>query len=318
MTDRLPGAASVAVVGSLHYDILVTGADRPRRGETLLGEAWAWKGGGKGGNQAVEAARHGATTAFVGAVGDDDPGEALLMHLAKAQVDTTDVHRLPNCGSGMSVALFDSSGDYGAVIVPGANWRITSAMLKESRAVANCRVLLLQNEVRPETNLTAAAMARKAGATVVLNAAPARTMTDEFLGLVNILVVNEIEAEMLAECPPVSSFEAAEAAAQRLLGRVPQVMVTLGSDGLVLASSNCAPLRIAGHAVAVESTHGAGDALIGAFAARLVAGASLQEAAHYANAAAAALVATPEDGRAHLSRDAALSLLNRRTRMGSA
>lgn len=86
MTDHLPGAASVAVVGSLHYDILVTGAGRPRRGETLLGEAWAWKGGWKGGNQAVEAARHGSATAFVGAVGDDDRGEALLMHLARAQV----------------------------------------------------------------------------------------------------------------------------------------------------------------------------------------------------------------------------------------
>lgn len=311
MMDNLHGAASVAVVGSLHYDILVTGADRPRRGETLVGEAWAWKGGGKGGNQAVEAARHGAATAFIGAVGDDDLGKALLVHLAKAQVDTTDVHCLTDCGSGMSVALFDSSGDYGAVIVPGANWRITSAILEESNALANCRVLLLQNEVRPETNLAAAAIARNAGAIVVLNAAPARMMTDELLGLVDFLVVNEIEAKMLAECPPVSGFEAAEAAAATLLRRVPQVMVTLGRNGLVLASSDRAPLRIPGHSVAVESTHGAGDAVIGAFAARLVAGASLQEAAHYANAAAAALVATPEDARAHLSRKATLSLLNK-------
>ena len=141
-------------------------------------------------------------------------------------------------------------------------------------------------------------------------------VTDELLGLVDLLVVNEIEVETLAKCPPVSGFEAAEAAAQRLLRHVPQVIVTLGRNGLVLASSDRAPLRIPGHAVEVESTHGAGDAVIGAFAARLVAGASLQEAAHYANAAAAALVATPEDARARLSHESTLALLARRVSDG--
>ena len=309
MTAPSPPAVAVAVVGSLHYDILVTGADRPRPGETLFGEAWAWKCGGKGGNQAIEAARHGAATAFLGAVGSDDFGTALLARLGEARVDTAGVHRLPSHGSGMSVALFDPGGNYGAVIVPGANWHITDAMLDGSRALATCRVLLLQNEVRPETNLLAAAIARSGGATVVLNAAPARPLTDELAALVDILVVNEIEAEMMAGCPPVSGFEAAEAAAAALLARAPQVMVTLGGDGLVSMSREGAALRVRGHEVAVASTHGAGDALIGALAARLATGVPLLDAARYANAAAAALVATPENERGELTREATLSLL---------
>lgn len=312
MTDHVPKAAvAVAVVGSLHYDLLLTGADRPRLGETLFGEAWAWKCGGKGGNQAIEAARHGAATAFVGAVGDDDFGKALLARLGEAGVDTTDVHCLANCGSGMSVALFDASGDYGAVIVPGSNWGITTAMLEGSRVLEDCAVLLLQNEVRPETNLAAATIAAKGNAKIVLNAAPARAVSDELLALVDLLVVNEIEAEMLAESPPISGFEAAEAAAATLLGRAPQVIVTLGGDGLIAARREGAPVRVPGHCVAVQSTHGAGDALIGAVAARLAEGVPLTDAARYANAAAAALVATPEHARGALTREATQAVLER-------
>lgn len=309
MTTRPPSAVDVAVVGSLHYDILVTGADRPRQGETLFGEAWDWKCGGKGGNQAIEAARHGAATAFVGAVGTDDFGTALLSRLGEAEVDIASVCRLAGYGSGMSVALFDASGNYGAVIVPGANWGITAIMLEDSPALGACRVLLLQNEVRPETNRAAAAIARAGGATVVLNAAPARAMADDLAELVDLLVVNEIEAEMMAGCPPVTGFDAAEAAAAVLLRSVPTVIVTLGGDGLVLASRKSPPMRIPGHPVAVESTHGAGDALIGALAARLADGSSLTDAVRYANAAAAALVATPEPARQSLTRESTLSLL---------
>ena len=313
MTDGVRKAAAVAVVGSLHYDILVSGADRPRRGETLFGEAWAPKCGGKGGNQAIEAARHGAATAIVGAVGEDEFGDALLSRLGEALVDTTEVFRLANIGSGISVALFDSDGDYGAVIVPGANWGMTSAMIEDCRVVEDCRVLLLQNELRPETNLAAATIARKGGAKIVFNAAPARTLSDGLTRLVDLLVVNEIEAEMLAGCPPVSGFEAAEVAAATLLDRVPEVLVTLGGDGLLLACREISPLRVAAHSVAVESTHGAGDAVIGALAAQLAKGVPLANAARYANAAGAALVATPEHARGALAREATQSILATRT-----
>jgi ribokinase len=113
--------AQVVVVGSLHYDILVDAPDRPRKGETVTGRSWAPKFGGKGGNQAAAARRQGAPTAMVGAVGKDSFGAALLEGLDRAKVDRSAVAILDGVGSGMSVAIFDDGGDYGAVIVSGAN-----------------------------------------------------------------------------------------------------------------------------------------------------------------------------------------------------
>lgn len=120
-TAALP---AVIVVGSLHYDIVVDAPDRPRKGETIAGSGWHPKFGGKGGNQAAAARRQGIPTAMVGAVGDDSFGIALLAGLDRAQVDRTNVAVLSGIGSGMSVAIFDDDGDYGAVIVSGANLAI--------------------------------------------------------------------------------------------------------------------------------------------------------------------------------------------------
>lgn len=293
--------ADIAVVGSLHYDILVMGGDRPRKGETLFGTGWAWKCGGKGGNQAIEAARHGANTAFVGAVGEDEFGDAMLATLAASGVATDAIARIKGIGSGMSVAIFDSEGDYGAVIVPGSNWMIAAQNLGDAAALSSCRVLLLQNEVRHETNLIAAQLVKTRRGTVVLNAAPARELAPELARLVDILVVNEIEAEMLTDVGCVDDFTGAERAAAVLLERIPAVVITLGGGGLLAASRTGAPVHFKGHRVKVQSTHGAGDCLIGALAARLVQGDQLADAARYANAAAAVLVSTPEAARKDLT-----------------
>ncbi|MFN4156569.1 MAG: ribokinase [Paracoccaceae bacterium] len=301
--------AEIAIVGSLHYDILVTGGDRPRKGETVFGTGWTWKCGGKGGNQAIEAARHGASTAFVGAVGQDNFGDAMLATMGAAGVDTSSIARVDGAGSGMSVAIFDPEGDYGAVIVPGANWKITPQSLGAATALQTCRILLLQNEVRPETNLAAARVAKAQGARVILNAAPFRDLSPELAQLVDILVVNEIEAEQLSGSGAVDDFDNAGRAASALLALVPAVIITLGGTGLLTAARGEGQIRIAGHAVQVVSTHGAGDCLIGALGARLVLGDTLAEAARYANAAAAVLVSTPDADRMGLRKNATEDLL---------
>ena len=113
--------SAVVVVGSLHYDIMVDAPDRPRKGETVAGLSWSPKFGGKGGNQARAAQSQGVPTAMVGAVGNDDFGGALLAGLDRGGVDRSAVATLSGVGSGMSVAIFDAEGDYGAVIVSGAN-----------------------------------------------------------------------------------------------------------------------------------------------------------------------------------------------------
>jgi ribokinase len=288
-------AAAVVVVGSLHYDITVDAPDRPRKGETVTGRAWAPAFGGKGGNQAAAAAGQGASTAMVGAVGDDDFGRYLLAGLDRAGVDRAAVATLPGTGSGMSVAIFDDDGDYGAVIVSGANLAIEAGQLTDA-ALAKARVLILQNEVQESVNAAVAARARRLGVTTILNAAPARPFTTDLADHVDILIVNAIEAEMLG-AGTVDVLPDAARAAEALAGRCPTAIVTAGGSGVAMAG-RAGAASLPGLPVTVVSTHGAGDMFVGTFAARLARGEAAPDALGAANAAAARLVSTPSDRRA--------------------
>ena len=196
--------SSVVVVGSLHYDIMVDAPDRPRKGETVAGLSWSPKFGGKGGNQALAAQGQGVPTAMVGAVGDDDFGAALLAGLDRGGVDRSAVATLPGRGSGMSVAIFDAEGDYGAVIVSGANLAISATQACDD-LLRTAKVLILQNEIPEAINEDVARRARALGVKTILNAAPARAFETALPGYVDILVVNALEAEMLGS-PPVNSL----------------------------------------------------------------------------------------------------------------
>jgi ribokinase len=299
LTNDTPGAfpraLSVMVVGSLHHDILVDAPDRPRKGETIAGRAWRPKFGGKGGNQAVAARRQGVPAVMAGAVGDDGFGAALLAALDRADVDRRHVSILAGVGSGMSVAIFDDEGDYGAVIVSGANLRIDAE--QASRALSSdCAVLILQNEIAEAVNATVTGKARDLGLTIILNAAPARPFSTDLPDLVDILVVNGVEAEMMG-AGPVTSLQTAASAAERLAERFGSAIVTAGASGVALRGGACQPVALPGIPVQVASTHGAGDAFVGTLAARLALGAEIGEALSTANQEAARVVSTPEDQR---------------------
>jgi ribokinase len=282
----------VIIVGSLHYDIVVDAPDRPRKSETIAGKSWSPKFGGKGGNQAVAARRQGVSTAMVGAVGDDGFGAALLAGLDRAQVDRTNVAVLSGIGSGMSVAIFDDDGDYGAVIVSGANLAITPAQAG-AELLSQGKVLVLQNEIPEVVNEAVARHARDMGMTTILNAAPARPFTTSLPDLVDILVVNAIEAEMLGGVH-VSSLETAACAAERLAARFKSVVVTAGGDGVASFDRSGRALKLPGVKIVVASTHGAGDAFVGTLAARIAVGEPFEVALSIANGEAAKLVSTSE------------------------
>ena len=294
----------VVVVGSLHYDIMVQASDRPRKGETLAGRAWWPKSGGKGGNQAVAAARAGADVRMVGVVGDDHFGAALLANLAAAGVDRSGVRVSRTEASGMSVAIIDSAGDYGAVIVSGANLALAEADLPAAAQFSGT-VLVLQNEIAEAANLAAARRARAAGARVILNAAPARPLDRALATCIDILVVNGVEAEMLGG-GAVATLADARRAARTLSATVATVVVTAGGAG-VAAHGPGIDLSLPAEPVEVQSTHGAGDCFVGVLAAHLAAGAALPAAIAAANAAAARLVATAESDRGARSATQTLS-----------
>jgi len=307
------GPPRVCVVGSLHFDIMVRAPYLPRIGETLIGDAWWWKHGGKGANQAVAAARHGAAVRMVGCLGEDEFGARLREDMAVSGVDLTHVRTVAQ-GSGMSVAIQEGGGDYAAIVVSGANRELDEGQIAESGAVIeDSRVLLLQNEVTEAANASAARVARQAGAMVVLNAAPTRPLGG-LAGLVDVLVVNAVEAEMLGG-GPVDDLESASAAARALLALAPAVVVTAGGAG-VAAASGPETVTFPAYAVPRVETHAAGDVFVGALGARLAAAEPLAEALRYANAAAALHVGTPEAERDTLGPADVLGLIDEARREG--
>ena len=280
----------VLTVGSLHYDIMVEADHLPRKDETAIGSHWYPKFGGKGGNQAVAVARAGAVSRMVGAVGDDDFGVFLRQALAAAGVEHTHVALIPGTGSGMSVAIQDGAGDYAATIVSGANLRIDPASLGDPAIWVDVGLLVLQNEVPEAVNIASARAARRRGLRTVLNAAPFRALSPEFRSLVDVLVVNAVEAEMMGT-DRVCCLHSAADAARSLAAQFESVIVTAGSKGLAAWGAADEILQLPAEKVTVVSSHGAGDAFIGTLSAALANGASLENACRTASAAAARHVA---------------------------
>jgi len=310
-TESESTPAQVVVVGSLHLDIVVRAPERPRKGETLPGESWNYKPGGKGGNQAVAAAQFGTRVSMISKVGNDDFGTRLLENLNSSGVDTQHISVDPDTGSGMSVAIVDAEGDYGAVIVSGANLHLTTAEIdKAGHFISGARVLILQNEVPDVTNLAAAKLAKNHGVWVILNAAPARPLGDELAANVDLLIVNAVEAEMICGVG-ITSLSAAANAAAALSDRVPAVVVTAGGLGLALAVRGEAAYMEPAHRVNLLDTHGAGDAFVGAVSSRLASDTPLKQAVQFANAAAALFVSTPLEQKRTISSDDVTHLLSR-------
>jgi ribokinase len=288
----------VTVFGSLHYDIAVFGPNRPRKGETVTGTSWHPKSGGKGGNQAVSAARTGVATSMIGAVADDDFGRFLLSNLDRKNVDHTFVRRDASHSTGMSVAIFDAEGDYGAVIVSGSNLTLGDHdILAAQDLLRRTTILVLQNEIPDSANVAAAKAVKEAGGRVMINAAPARVLSNDLQHFIDIIVVNAIEAEMLAGVPVVETLEGALEAARKLVLIFPEVVVTAGGSGVAYANRGGEEIVIEAVKVKVESTHGAGDEFIGVLAAEIASGKTMNAALQKANMDAAKLVGTPEKTR---------------------
>lgn len=280
----------VLVVGSLHYDIMVETDHLPRLDETAVGKRWYPKCGGKGGNQAVSAVRQGAAVRMLGAVGDDAFGVALCQNLATAGVDARFVRVMPGIGSGISVALVDGRGDYAATIVSGANLMMGAGDVAEAAVWADVGLLILQNEIPEAANIAAAVEAHRRGVRVVLNAAPYRVMGAEMRGVVDVLVVNAVEAEMMGAAN-IGSLGDADHAVEQLSGEFAQVIVTAGARGLAGRDADGRRWVLPAAQVKAVSSHGAGDAFIGALAAALVGGAGLEAACRAGSVAAARHVA---------------------------
>jgi ribokinase len=290
MTDSSAGP-QIVVFGSLNMDLVVRVPRAPDAGETLAAHGFMTNPGGKGANQAVACARQGARVCMVGRVGGDDFGAALRAGLA---ADGIDVHHVAAAGdsSGIAVIIVDDAAQNRIALVAGANGLLTPQDADAVAELRTSRLLLLQCEVPMPAIVRAAEIVDAAGGTVVLNPAPVCALPDTLWRLVDILVVNETEAAAYA-ATAVDGVVAAGAAALALRARGPAtVIVTLGSDGVVVADARGCRHFSALRVQAVDTT-AAGDTFIGALCAAHVGGESIDAAVAQAIRAAALCVTRP-------------------------
>ena len=283
---------AIVVVGSLNMDFVVRVRELPAPGETVLGSNFQMFPGGKGGNQAVAAARLGGQSVevrMIGRVGYDLFADHLKASLAAAGVDVTAVHATKKQATGVALISVDRAGQNSIVVASGANGELAAADVEAMRPVfRGARLALFQLETPLDTVALALALARQEGLTTILDPAPAQPLSPELLAQVDILTPNETEALGLLGRPParVSPVEAVEmAAALRRMGPK-TVIVKLGDQGC-LAHVGTAPAHVAGFAVEVRDTTAAGDTFNAALAVSLAEGAPIAHALRFANAAAA-------------------------------
>lgn len=307
----------VVVVGSVNVDLVVTVERLPGRGETVVGGRFARHHGGKGGNQAVAAARLGAPTAFIGAVGSDGFGAEARAALEADGVDVAGVVTIATAPTGVALIVVDEHGENSIAVAGGANAALSSVQVRAALkrlALSSTDVVLVGHEIRTGATHEALRLARIAGATTILNPAPAGGLGRATLDLADILTPNEGELATLAGPEGRPSAQAG-----RLLGADPgrrAVLVSLGGRGALLASGRRAR-AIHAPKVEVVDTVGAGDALNGALAAGLAAGLELPGAAHRA-VVAASLAVTRAGAREGMPTAAALdAALTRGARTGS-
>lgn len=268
------------MVGSANMDIVFSVERIPSPGETLLADSVARYPGGKGLNQAVAAARAGAATTFIGALGKDENGSELFATMADAGIDSSLVRRVA-ADTGQAFIVVADSAENTIIVASGANAQVASLTDAERDAVSGAAVLLMQLELPLEVVIESALAARSAGTTVMLNAAPALDIPDELITALDYLIVNEHEASLLG-----GSEDLAEAS-HRLAARVEHLIVTLGREGSVIYRRGDEAARVPARDVMAIDTTGAGDTFCGAFAAAIAEGQGIADAATFATAAAA-------------------------------
>jgi ribokinase len=277
--------STVFVAGSINMDIVARAARFPKSGETVLGRDVQSIPGGKGANQAIAAAKSGASTALIGRLGRDAFGRRLKAFLGQQGIDLRHVTTTATAHTGTAIITV-ADADNTIVVVPGVNALVDVSDI--AIPVARGDVLVSQFEIPPATIETFFARGRAAGATTILNPAPMVEFDRCLLDLTDIMVLNETELGALtgadvgasdADATYIQLVKSLRSSSDQI------ICVTLGPRGAIALVQDEA-IVIPGRVVTPVDTTGAGDCFVGALAARLAGGAPIGDALEYANAAA--------------------------------
>jgi ribokinase len=280
-------AGKIVVVGSSNTDMILQMDHIPRPGETLLGGEFSMAAGGKGANQAVAAARAGGSVTFLARVGNDMFGQQAIEGFRKDGINVQHVISDPDAPSGVALIFVADDGENSIGVASGANAQLSPADIQRaSETIAQADVLVMQLETPLPTVQAAAEIAAAHGVRVILNPAPAQPLSDDLLSLVSVLTPNESEAELLTGIEVADENRAVLAADQLRSKGVATAIVTLGSQGAMVASDDFSGPVSAFDVKPVDTT-AAGDVFNGALAVALSEGETLELAVKFASAAAA-------------------------------
>ena len=275
-TNKTP---RIAVIGSNMVDLVTYVNRMPVRGETIEAPSFEMGHGGKGANQAVAAAKLGASVVMVTKVGDDMFADATIRNLASFGIDTKHARRVAGRSSGVAPIMVEPSGENSILIVKGANSDLSpNDIERAAEDLKTCDIILLQLEIPLETVYAAIAFGKRHGVKTLLNPAPATPELDpEKIRDASFLVPNETELAILTGMPVGTEDEIGAAARSLIAKGVGTVIVTMGARGALLVTASDAR-EIAPVRVTPVDTTGAGDAFVGSFARYYAAGSDLGEA----------------------------------------
>ncbi|MCY4358939.1 MAG: ribokinase [Gammaproteobacteria bacterium] len=298
----------IHIIGSINTDLVISAGNLPAPGQSVLGGEFLMCGGGKGANQAVAAARLGAKVSMVGCVGDDLFGNTAMRRLQEEGINCSGIVRHADVATGVALIHVDSQGENQIMVAPGANNLVNEKQIVAALQTAERdSVILLQMEIPLAIVEAAVREAKSKSCRIILDPAPAAALPSETLAQIFLLTPNQSEAAVLTGVH-VDSVAKATRAAEALLERgVTNAAITLGANGVLLATESSCELIAAPKVQAVDST-AAGDCFCGAVSVALIRGASLPEAVHFACQAAAISVtrsgaqqSLPTDDQVHWS-----------------
>ena len=282
MDNELARNGRVVIVGSINVDYVLSAKCRPSPGETVSDAELTIHPGGKGANQAVAAALSGARVDLIARVGADSMGSSRVAELQGDDVGTEHVLTTPGVATGVAIITLTPDGENSIVVAPGANARLEPGDIEDAaELVGGADVLVAQFEVPIESVVRAAELV-SANTTLLLNCAPYRALPPSLMKRADMVVVNEIEAGALLGCKSPEDEEAAHSAAMAIQAMGPRsVVITRGAESVVAVTDGLS-LRVPVPSVGAVDTTGAGDAFVGALAARLAIGEQCSEALGFA------------------------------------
>jgi ribokinase len=277
----------VVVLGGINTDFMIRSDALPAPGQTVQGDLFCVRPGGKGANQAVAAARLGAKVALIGRVGNEPRGKELLSGLRKKGIDLRYVSVDPKAPSGAAIIAIDAHGEKQISAALGANYTMRLKHIREAaQLIASAKVLLMQFEAPMPCVVLAAEIARKHGTRVILDPAPPTKIPAKLFKLLDVIRPNSDEAEKITG-RQIQNRNDARAAAKLLLKRGVQVVAMESGDGGDLILTETEEHYLPRLKVKTVDATGAGDAFAGAFAVGLAEGLPLPRICQLANATAA-------------------------------